>query len=665
MKSDPPRRGGLYQRAADWLGRVPGRPIVLLLAAFLSLPSIFSPKPSLGLDSAWQHSLQVAVTGNHVFGRDLLFTYGPLGYLLTRSPVHKLHLLLYDLFVLGSLWSIYRRLLPIPMAPARAVLVLALAIITKEGLQVGSVGILFIIAGYWFWRLYADDSAFLPLTCSLAASGLLFFGKANFGLMMLGLIPCYCGGLLLFRQDWGRAVWLAGGFALVLLIGSILWRVDLRGYLRASLELAGGYNEAMFLPLPARSPVFLAGGLFTLGVMVAALAALRTSAWRDWMMISPFVMVTAWLLFKNAFVRADAVHLPMFLASLPLVLAVWSLALPLVRCLNLLLVLSVLGGVVQLELVGYSLEWFSWTPFRYARGVWVSPRRQNGEQLGAALRAQWPELQLPANVRSLIGRSSVDVMPWDSSLAILNGLNLKERPVMQSYAAYTPWLDAQNARFLGSDQAADIILYVTQSATNGNATDNRPAAWDESMAKRPLMENYTPRLDFQMTERLFPTGEFHPEWAVVLERTPAARAYEPIATNDVSLDLGQTLDIPATADYEFLWLEVERSTLGKLSAFASQPAELTAEVQYSDGTTRDYFAILPILKTGVLLNYRIESPDEIRRWLYSETTNNAAARSIRFKSSSPWAFKSPWHGQIITSRLVNRPGQSRLEPAAP
>ena len=225
---------------SNWLARLQGRQTVLFLAALLSLPHIFCPRPALGLDPAWRHSLQVAVTGSTVFGRDLLFTYGPLGYLLTRSPVSKLNLLLYDFFILASLLSVYRKLLPAPMQPARAILVLAVAMITKNGLEVGREGILFIIAGYWLWRLHTDDSFLIPLAGSLAASVLLFFSKANYGLLMICLIPCYCFGLLFCRRDWRRAALLAAGFALLVLFGAAWWRVDVGGYLRASLELALG-----------------------------------------------------------------------------------------------------------------------------------------------------------------------------------------------------------------------------------------------------------------------------------------------------------------------------------------------------------------------------------------------------------------------------------------
>jgi hypothetical protein len=622
--------------------------MVLFLAALLSLPNIFCPEPSLGLDPSWQHSIQIAVTGGSVFGRDIIFPYGPLGYLLTRSPVSKMNLLLYDFFILGSLLSVYRKLLPAPMRLGRAVLVLAVAMITNHGLEVGPVGILFIIAGYWLWRLYAGDTWVIPLACSLAASVLLFFSKVNFGLLMIGLMPCYSLGLLLCRRDWRRGAWLAAGFALLVLLGSVWWKVDLSGYLRASYELISGYNEAMFILLSRRSLDFLAAALFSLLLIAAAVASLRTTAWKDWMMACPLVMLTACLLFKNGFVRADVFHIPMFLSSMPLLLAVWSVALQGSRIVQTLLGLSVLCGVGQLEVLYSSVGRLSWTPLRYARGAWVTPWRQNGQQLGAELRAGWPELTLPEKMRSAFGRSSVGVMPLDSSLAILNGLNLRERPVLQSYLAYTPWLDAQNARFFSSSNAPDFILYL---ADPSDAIDNRPAAWDESIAKRALIQNYTPCLELPPNETSAPALEN----VVVLRRSPGAWEYEPVSTNSVTIALDQPFDIPASTNCEFLWLDAKRTPSGKLAAFISQPAELTVAFEYSDGTSHSYRAILPILKTGVLINYRVESAEEIRRWLSSRMTGNVTTRSIRFKSISPWAFRSPFQGKVVTYRLERVP----------
>jgi hypothetical protein len=177
MRSEAGKLTASSLRVSNWLGRHHGRQVVLILAAFFSLPNSFCAAPSLGLEASWQHSIQLAVTGRTVFGRDILFPYGPAGYLLTRAPVSKINLLLYDLFVMGSLWSLYRRLLPEPLRLEKAILVLAVAIITNHGLEVGPAGILYILAGYWIWRLSAGDSFAVPLAGSLAASTLLFSAR--------------------------------------------------------------------------------------------------------------------------------------------------------------------------------------------------------------------------------------------------------------------------------------------------------------------------------------------------------------------------------------------------------------------------------------------------------------------------------------------------------
>lgn len=88
----------------------------------------------MGLDAAWVHSLQIACTQGKIFGKDIIFTYGPFGYLLTRSPVNKASLLLYDLFILCSLISIYRLFLGSSPKVVRCAMLLLVAVYIKEAL---------------------------------------------------------------------------------------------------------------------------------------------------------------------------------------------------------------------------------------------------------------------------------------------------------------------------------------------------------------------------------------------------------------------------------------------------------------------------------------------------------------------------------------------------
>ncbi|MEO1784782.1 hypothetical protein V4762_06870 [Thermodesulfobium sp. 4217-1] len=66
---------------------------------------------------------------------------------------------------------------------------------------------------------------------------------------------------------------------------------------------------------------------------------------------------------------------------------------------------------------------------------------------------------LPENIERKIGKASVDTYPWESSLVFANYLNWDPRPVFQSYTDYTPWLDSQNDAFLRSDNAPEYYIW--------------------------------------------------------------------------------------------------------------------------------------------------------------------------------------------------------------
>jgi hypothetical protein len=240
-------------------------------------------------------------------------------------------------------------------------------------------------------------------------------------------------------------------------------------------------------------------------------------------------------------------------------------------------------------------------------------------------------------------------MPWESSIAVLNGLNLKQRPISGSYSAYTPWLDALNASFISSHEAPDDMLYA---CAQESAIDGRPAAWDESLAKRALLENYTYDFEFKLPMRTWQPEALKPANVFLLKHTPGMRRLVPILTNEVSLTLDQPLDIPATTNLVFLTLIVDRTIPGQLKSFILSPSMLTTTFQYQDGSSTDYRAVLPILKTGVLVNRRVESPDEIRNWLQMKADQNMAVSSIRFKAHSPWAFKPLFKGKLVEYRIV-------------
>src|SRR5436190_9186501 len=94
---EPRSTNSLYEKCRPYL--------VCFLATFLALtliPHQLYKNPDFGLDPSWAIALHHAVKAKLVFGKDFVFTYGPLGVLYTRLSigVPVIVYLVFDAFVL-------------------------------------------------------------------------------------------------------------------------------------------------------------------------------------------------------------------------------------------------------------------------------------------------------------------------------------------------------------------------------------------------------------------------------------------------------------------------------------------------------------------------------------------------------------------------------------
>lgn len=106
------------------------------------------------------------------------------------------------------------------------------------------------------------------------------------------------------------------------------------------------------------------------------------------------------------------------------------------------------------------------------------------------------ENRLPKSILDKIGDSKVDIYPWDYSIAGINKLNWQPRVIIQSYAAYTSWLDKQNALHFSSKLAPEYLIWENNKTTldvNGsvfNSLDSRYLLNDEPQTILQLISNY-------------------------------------------------------------------------------------------------------------------------------------------------------------------------------
>ena len=93
--------------------------------------------------------------------------------------------------------------------------------------------------------------------------------------------------------------------------------------------------------------------------------------------------------------------------------------------------------------------------------------------------------KLPIDILKVINNKSIDIIPWEVSLAPANNLNWQPRPIFQSYSAYTDKLDEINFSSLSS-KPRDYFFYSFYSI------DGRHPFFDEPKAFFYVSCNYQP-----------------------------------------------------------------------------------------------------------------------------------------------------------------------------
>ena len=483
--------------------------------------------PSTDIDVAWMGGLHLAAIHQLRAGHDVLFTHGPLGFLVG-----------------AQLWSRPTAIFAVAFAvAAQAGLIGALLVLTSRLMRLPlAVGLT-----YLFTRLVvrppSELLALVMLLCCLdlvqaehrprhlawwAALGGLVAGvelltKFNDGIYSLALFTVTVAALV----DRRRVLWTAAAALAPLLTAAIAWAAigqhlaDLPGWVAGSLQFARGYG-AMATEEAGRRGEYLEALLYAGGVV-----ALLTGAGRGRRRLATALLLlgAAYVEFEHGFIRHNRHVLGFFLvlAVLPFALRVSAKA------------RAAQYGLAAFGLVGLVVATQSALPV-YLRDSLTSVPRAAAQLAdlaspsGAARleqrsqRALRQAYALDGGTRAAIGRHTVQIDPYDTAVAWAYGLTWDPVPVFQLYAAYTPALDRADADALTGSGAPERIL----RARHGSI-DNRYPAFEAPRYVLAELCNYR-------QERLTTS------WQLLRHTDPRCGPVRVTAT--VEVQPGQTVRVP-------------------------------------------------------------------------------------------------------------------------
>ncbi|MBS1843929.1 MAG: hypothetical protein JST53_05855 [Actinobacteria bacterium] len=540
--------------------------------------------PGAGLDPSWNAGLAMAVYQGLHFGSEVVFTYGPLGFLNSRivffGDLAVLSFVyasaLYLLFCVGLVWAL-RRALPIVLA-----LVVAFVAVAWLPMPLIEVGLLVAVFAC-FWLLEAERSErdlwiFVAAAATFAAPAALI--KLSTGplvavILLIALIGARAGGR--------RVAAYVGLFLLEVLV---LWLAtgqslgDVPAFIGHTIEISGGYSSAMLrstdvAPWKVTLAVIAAIGSGLALVVAAWLWGGRDRATR-WAGVAIAALVS-FVVYKEGVVRVDAGHLTVLFGNAAVVWVAVGLG---GRHRTLMLAGAALVFAISLPVrpAGLTTNFDPLTNVKdaveNARTLVDSGRRDQLIEGGhAAMQAQYG--LAPEGVAA-VGDHTVAVEPWEIGAAWAYELRWDPLPVFQNYNAYTSGLDRLNAAAAEDPEGPERVLrhnpLMVQPEFPTADVDNRFGGWDPPEQARAVLCNFAPLWEDERWQVLGRVGN----------RCGGEREIE-----TVSAGAGEAVDVPTPGPGEVVFVRIVGagvSGLEKVQTFllhaASRHAVVNGDTRY-------------------------------------------------------------------------------------
>ncbi len=580
------KRAASYRRikTAAW--------VVASCLTWLSI--VYLPSDVLGpelMDPSCQGALSYFAEKQTQFGPEIMFTYGPLAYLVPeiydgiffkRKLISEL---ISKLFMTLALVCIARQL---PYLNRVFFFCFIWILATRFGHSYPEVFFYFCMAAVSSIFGVSDSLRryFLALALGfLAFVSLIKFTHLVYSTVIVALLSAYWAS----RKNLKACLLIPSAYISLIFIAWAMagqsW-TNFPRWISTSLEVVSGYQQCMGLEPEA--------GILSVALAIAAVAASLFaisiySLRKDLSGCFPLLCLAVgyWVSWKHGLVRADD-HVNLFFGFCFLGFVAFPAFIDLSRYRpRIMQALSGLGCL--LCLCGMYLQdstfltagptYAASNLFRTIRNLaFVTSYR---ETMRTQLLAERKRAECP-RIKAEVGTATVDMFGYNQAIVLLNDLEYQPRPVFQSYGTYTPFLIRANADFYRSTEAPSYII-----SSLATVDDHFPSE-DDSEALRVLLVDY----DLVLAEKgwlLWKRSAF-----------PKAVKEELTGTEVMEKNFGQ--EVPLSGNNLWCAIDIKERPLGRLRDFFYKPPPLF--ISFTDENHQEsVYRILPtVARTGFILD---------------------------------------------------------------
>jgi hypothetical protein len=600
-----------------WLVRWGRLRLMILFTTLLALLLVQYPSALFAnLDAAWSMVLVHIHRQGLQLGRDVAFTYGPFGFLVSnvyfdRVPLFKILWESAGKFALAATLVSIGAGLRGARFPAYGLALILSALIMPDSAFSYATFLLGI-----FWVLHLDAK---PWQTTWAVIWMAFLSLVKFNYCIEACVAVVLASISMsFRGQWLKALLIIAGYVAVSLI---FWTiagqriVSIPAYLSASWEISSGFLTAMALNQASATTWFL-GLVLWLMFIAYGFELLRNENLksRTWLLFyAGFIWFALW---KYGFGRADYGHTALFFLNL------LPLAVALPACFQSRPHWTFFDLAPVLCLIGVwssSSEFLHDLPQKFVRCVHAAPgqifRPERQAQRFADAERSDQKLHAQPVLASAVGRETIDAINFVQDELLRTRLNYQPRPIFQSYVAYTPSLLQRNLRFYQSSSAPQFVFAKLQSI------DGRYRAQEDSLLLAELPRRYFAVLraaDYTLLRRK-PVQPEYDSPRKVISRRPVV--------------FGEEVTLPANDNYSVeLRGFFKPSIYGALRGFVVQPAQVNIVLTDRAGKEHAGRLIPSIAKAGFVVQPLLESQQDFSSFIDGRV--RISVRSIRFEPAA-------------------------------
>ena len=611
--------------------------ILSIFYSILSLSFISFGYPWNGIDPSYSYALSYANYNGLQFGKDIIFTYGPLFYILSPGLLQILEysllrnilitilfFVIFNYYYYYIFYFIFKKIKLKRVYKILASLLIFLMVhINFISFQYDIISVCLLVVYLLITDQLDKKSVHVFLLAILLAVLVLVKFSTIVIIFCLFLIYIMCG---LFKKDLRYQImllflffcfvllfWIFTGQNIINIINYFIYGFEFGRYFNSTMVTLGLYNTKEITII----------GCWLLFFSVISFLVFLSYLNKNYKYFIFYILFCPFLYtcYKYMIVRLDIFHIifaarPIFLFLLLNLVAFYQFN---ISSRNINKVIKVISVIYVIVLIGLFLIWsFKYESFLIVvyqsnlnkipmLSFFSSSAAQKEFQIKTEKSKSYLKNYYKLNSKAIqaINNKTIDIFPNDLTIAYGYDLNFKPRPILQSITVWSNSLDNYNSSYF-KEHLPEMLLFSLSSI------DYRYPLFDEPKTFKEVLYNYKYKLNAS-------------DDYLLLEKNKKKKLdCNNIFTYECGAELGKVVWIPeGKAEYIFASIDIKESLLGKIQNFLLVSDRLFIQFVLDNGKiTNPYRFLHTNANNGLLISEYIKNINDLQRLFSGEKNNN-------------------------------------------